>query len=361
MNLLNKRTLGMTAALVGIAVAGTTAEVIGRRRQSRRLHAGDEVPFGSLHSDPNPVTASDGVRLHVEIDEAHLPQAHSSDLTVSDRSGLRGSQAHSSDLTVVFAHGWVLDLDSWHFQRAALRDRVRMVFYDQRSHGRSPRSTRTGSTFEQLGRDLHDVIEETTPNGPVILVGHSMGGMTIMSFAEQFPEFVRERVAGVLLCGTSAGGLLPLGTPLRTAANGLERVGLAVTPFLALGRRIGSNRSSRRLVVGPDAPIRYVDMTTQMLRRTHTHVLLDFLHNFGDLDAYEALAALPGEATVVVSGTHDQLTPHKHSERIVERLPGARLVVADGAGHMVQLERHEQVTAELEDLIDQVSDQRETA
>ena len=33
------------------------------------------------------------------------------------------------------------DLDCWHFQRAALRDRYRMVFYDQRSHGRSGRSS----------------------------------------------------------------------------------------------------------------------------------------------------------------------------------------------------------------------------
>ncbi|HLR83926.1 MAG TPA: alpha/beta hydrolase [Nocardioidaceae bacterium] len=261
----------------------------------------------------------------------------------------------------MFAHGWVLDLDSWHYQRAALRGRVRMVFYDQRSHGRSQRSTKQGSTFEQLGRDLRDVIQQTTPDGPVILVGHSMGGMTIMSLAEHFPTLVRERVAGVLLCGTSAGGLLPKGTSLRTATERLEHVGFAVTPFLALGRRIGTNRSSRRLIVGPGAPDRYVDMTTQMLRRTRTHVLLDFLPNFGELDAYQALAALPGESTVVVSGTHDPLTPHKHSQRIVDRLPGSRLVVADGAGHMVQLERHEQVTAELEDLIDQVEDQRETA
>lgn len=340
MNLLNKRALGISAALVGIAAAGVATELVGRRRRSRRMDAGEDVPFGSLHSEPRPFVASDGVRLHVEVDEADDP---------------------TSAVTVIFAHGWVLDLDSWHYQRAALRGDVRMVFYDQRSHGRSGRATRNGSTFEQLGRDLRDVIEQTTPEGPVILVGHSMGGMTIMSLAEHFPDFVRERVVGVLLCGTSAGGLLPAGTPLRTAANRLERVGFAITPFLALGRRIGTNRSSRRLIVGPDSPDRYVDMTTQMLRRARTHVLLDFLPNFGGLDAYEALATLPGKSTVVVSGTDDQLTPHKHSIRIVDRLPGARLVVADGAGHMVQLERHDLVTATLDDLIDQVTDERETA
>lgn len=336
MNLLSKRTLGISAALVGVAVAGVATELVGRRRKARRLDAGEDIAFGSLHSVPRPVVASDGVRLHVEVDE---PDA-------------------DAGVTILFAHGWVLDLDSWHFQRAALRGRVRMVFYDQRSHGRSQRSTRKGSTFEQLGRDLHDVIEQTTPDGPVILVGHSMGGMTIMSLAEYFPDLVRARVGGVLLCGTSAGGLLPPGTPLRRAQPVLENLAIAITPMLAVGRRVGSNRSSRHFTVGPDAPAEYADMTAQMLRRTRTHVLLDFLHNFGELDAYEALAALPGESTVVVSGTHDQITPHKHSARIVDRLPGARLVVADRAGHMVQLECHEQVTAVLEDLIEQVTDLR---
>ncbi|MGH3358726.1 MAG: alpha/beta fold hydrolase, partial [Nocardioidaceae bacterium] len=307
-----------------------TAELVGRRRSSQRLDRGEEIPFGSLHSAPRTVTTSDGVRLHVEVDEPDDPQ---------------------TDVTVVFAHGWVLDLDSWHFQRAALRGRVRMVFYDQRSHGSSQRSTRKGSTFERLGRDLHDVIEHTTPDGPLILVGHSMGGMTIMSLAEHYPDLVKERVAGVLLCGTSAGGLLPPGASLRRAQPVLTNLSFAVTPFLALGRRVSGNASSRRFTVGPDAPVEYAEMAATMLRRSRTHALLDFLPNFGELDAYDVLATLPGESTVVVSGTHDQLTPHKHSGRIVDRLPGARLVVADGAGHMVQIERHEQVTAELEALI----------
>lgn len=331
MSLVNKRTVGLAAAVVAVAVAGAAAEVVGRRQRARPIDAGEGIPFGSLHSEPRTVTASDGVRLQVEVDEPDEPE---------------------SDVTVVFAHGWLLDLDSWHFQRAALRGRVRMVFYDQRSHGGSQRSTRHGSTLEQLGRDLRDVIEQTTPDGQVILVGHSMGGMTIMSLAEHFPGLVKERVAGVLLCGTSAGGLLPPGTSLRRVQPVLVNMSFAVTPFLALGRRVSGNASSRRLTVGPDAPVEYAEMAARMLRRARTHVLLDFLPNFGELDAYDVLATLPGESTIVVSGTHDRVTPHKHSGRIVDRLPGARLVVADGAGHMVQLERHEQVTAELQGLVD---------
>ena len=56
-----------------------------------------------------------------------------------------------------------------------------------------------------LGRDLDAVLRALAPDGPLVLVGHSMGGMTIMALAEQRPELFAERVAGVALLSTSAG------------------------------------------------------------------------------------------------------------------------------------------------------------
>ena len=74
-----------------------------------------------------------------------------------------------------------------------------MVLYDQRSHGRSERAPRESCTIEQLGHDLDAVIRALAPEGPLVLVGHSMGGMTIMALAEQNPELFTERVVGVAL------------------------------------------------------------------------------------------------------------------------------------------------------------------
>ena len=48
-----------------------------------------------------------------------------------------------------------------------------------------------------------------------MLVGHSMGGMTIMALAEQRPELFAERVAGVALISTSAGEVGGAGLPAR--------------------------------------------------------------------------------------------------------------------------------------------------
>ena len=102
-------------------------------------------------------------------------------------------------MTVVFSHGYCLGQDSWHFQRAALRGVVRTVYWDQRSHGRvragrGPGATGAPVTIDQLGRDLKAVLDAAAPEGPLVLVGHSMGGMTMMALADQFPELIRDRV-----------------------------------------------------------------------------------------------------------------------------------------------------------------------
>lgn len=133
-------------------------------------------------------------------------------------------------ITVIFSHGYTLNQDCWHFQRRELGapgNRYRLVFWDQRSRGRSGRSHPARENIDQLGRDLYAVIKEVTPRGnPVVLVGHSMGAMTIMALAEQHPELFGSQVTGTALISTAARGLAgvtlglpgPLGTVVRRAA-----------------------------------------------------------------------------------------------------------------------------------------------
>ena len=183
-----RKVLGVAAGAVGVAAAGTALRVAQRSRVMARRGVGDATPFGSLHSPPLTVVADDGVPLHVEIDEVDRP--------APARRRRLAPRPHT-ELTVVFVHGYALNMDSWHFQRAAYRGLVRTVFYDQRSHGRSGRSTDGNATIEQLGSDLLSVIDEAVPEGPVVLVGHSMGGMTIVALAEEHPELFGDRIVGV--------------------------------------------------------------------------------------------------------------------------------------------------------------------
>ena len=108
-------------------------------------------------------------------------------------------------LTVVFVHGFTAQLAEFDLQREALRDRARIVLYDQRGHGRSGWGDTRNATIDQTGRDLAAVLEARVPTGPVVLVGHSLGGMTVMALADQRPELFGPRIVGVCLLATSAG------------------------------------------------------------------------------------------------------------------------------------------------------------
>ena len=140
------------------------------------------------------VVTDDGVPLHVEIDE---PDGRPEGMT-------NGAAVP----TVVFCHGYTLSLRSWVFQRRALKAAgYRVVLWDARGHGRSGAGSKEYYEIDQLGLDLYAVISAVAPQGPLILVGHSIGGMTLMSLAEQHPELIRDRVMAVAFVATSPGGI----------------------------------------------------------------------------------------------------------------------------------------------------------
>ena len=79
------------------------------------------------------------------------------------------------------------------------------MFYDQRSHGKSARAPEGHSHDGLPGRPTcSSVIATAAPTGPVVLIGHSMGGMAILTLAAQDPDLFAERVAGVGLVCTGA-------------------------------------------------------------------------------------------------------------------------------------------------------------
>lgn len=344
-----RRLLGALGGAVGIAAAGTAVGLL-RQQRSVSRDAGELVPFGTLRSTPITVVADDGLPLHVEVDE----------VDPADEAGRR--KGRTPAVTVVFAHGYCLNLDSWHFQRAAYRGLVRAVYYDQRSHGRSGRSDRQHATIDQLGHDLKAVIEQTVPDGPVVLVGHSMGGMTICALAEHHPELIGDKVIGVALVSTTAGGLdpsrilLPM-LPARLTNRATHRA----VATLAVGhgavdqvRRVGryiANAATNRFAFGGDVPHSYVSFVDDMLSATPFEVVADFFPSFSSLDKFDHVEVLDEVPVSIISGTADKLTSVGHSRKLHARIPTSRLIECDGAGHMVPFERHDQVNAELDQLI----------
>ena len=346
---------GSIAGALGVAAAGTAVGLL-RQQRSIGRRAGEEIPFGSLHSEPVTVVADDGVPLHVEVDEI--------DPSRDDDGGrlFRWSRGSSPPVTVVFVHGYCLNLDCWHFQRAAYRNLVRTVYYDQRSHGRSGRSDREHSTIDQLGRDLKLVLDAVASDGPVVLVGHSMGGMSIVALVEHFPELVGDRVVGIGLISTTAGGLDPsrillpmlparLSAPFTTrAVRTLHRGHRLVDSARRVGGAIAAVAVDR-FAFGDEVPPGYLEFVDGMLSATPFEVVADFFPHFSSLDKFDCVEVMGKVPTSVICGTSDLLTSVGHSRKLHGRIPGSRLLECEGAGHMVLLERHDLVNAELDQLI----------
>jgi pimeloyl-ACP methyl ester carboxylesterase len=337
--------LGLVASVAALAAGGIAMGIeLERRVVAKRIRRSSQAnleDFFSLRSDGPEVITPDGVVVHTEVDEGP-----------------------SDDFTLVFVHGYGLNLDCWHFQRLHFRGRLRQVFYDQRSHGRSGRSEAELCRIPQLADDLYQVLQEVVGDAPVIMIGHSMGGMTIMRLAQSRPELFGSQILGVALFSTSAGELLdhsPIrGIPGRTFHRVAEPVmaGLNRIPELvAQGRRAGSDLGyvvTRRLAFGPEVPTSYVDFASEMLAQIPLEVVADYYPAFAELDEFRALEILSTVPTVVVGGENDVITPIEHTARIIDLLPKAEAIRVENCGHLGMIEKHEIFNEALDRLIDRV-------
>jgi pimeloyl-ACP methyl ester carboxylesterase len=265
-------------------------------------------------------------------------------------------------VTVVLAHGWTLDLRTWAPVARALtapgRAPVRVLRYDHRAHGRSDLVPRSEMTLEALADDLAELLTERVPAGPIVLAGHSMGGMAAMALAERHPGLVRERVAGLVLVSTACGGLAQstLGLPVRML--GMVRRGeakLAASERFdarpTLSRRPGVLRPSVRfLLVGRGADADATRISARSLADCRPAAMIGFRPAFDTHERDDAMRVYEQVPTEVLVGSRDKLTPVAASRRIAAASPWARLTVYGGAGHMLPVERVGAVTGHLAEL-----------
>jgi pimeloyl-ACP methyl ester carboxylesterase len=364
------RKAGIAGAVLGLAAAGVATGVAVSRVAARREAAAPPLP--DARSDEE-LREEDPLGLAARpADRTALVQADDGTVLSVEEIGPK-----DAPLTVVFVHGYTLSMASWTFQRRALAEELatahghrpvaRLVFYDQRGHGASARGPAEHATIEQLARDLDTVLERRAPRGPVVLVGHSMGGMTIMGLAALRPELFGSRVVGVALISTSSGNLADLSFGLPEM---LTRVRAAVLPVAAwtMRRRPAFAERTRWLAadlvsaatwslsfasteVDP-ALGRYVDA---MIAGTPVDVIAEFYPALAGLDHTGSLEPLRRVPVLVLTGDKDKMIPQQHSDLIVAQLPDVEYVVVPDAGHLVILEHPEVVTAALAGLVRRVA------
>ncbi|MEZ0072857.1 alpha/beta fold hydrolase [Planotetraspora sp. GP83] len=339
-----RRRVGIAGAIVGAASAGVAGAALAKRYAVGRIRLRPDLeasePFGELRGRPVTLTTSDGVRIHAEVDGVE-----------------------DAPLTVVLCHGYCLTSDSWHYQRRDLRDTYRLVLWDQRCHGESARAEAQDCTIDRLGEDLALVLEELVP-GPCVLVGHSMGGMTIMALADRRPELFGDKVRGVSLISTSAGKLaeMTLGLPALVSKLVHRAVPSAVSvmrkngTLVDRGREVGTDLSFlalRHLGFGDSKNVSptVVDFVESMIRAVPAEVIADFYPALMSHDKLTALDVLDKVPTAIIVGERDWLTPPDHSRAIAAAVPTAQLTTVPDASHLVQLERPDIVNDALRELL----------
>jgi pimeloyl-ACP methyl ester carboxylesterase len=311
--------------------------LVGRDRRREDPEAGER--FGKLRGTPAKVVSRDGTRLHVEeLGEGPC---------------------------LVFAHGFSLTQDAWHYQRRDLPARYRCVFYDQRGHGRSGRPRNHDYSLQALAGDLKAVLDWTGEER-VVVVAHSMGGIATLQFAEQFPGELGGRVAGVVLVGstyvdtvrgmTAAVSAWGAAWAQRTLITGAFRF-MGQDPVRAQQlRRRGSDLGylgTRLFGFGSSPSPSQVAFIDQTLAGTDVEVWAKVFPSLIDFDLSESLESV-GVPALVATGDKDRLTPPAAARFMAEKIPGSRLLILEDAGHCAFLEEHEVLDAEIAAFADEV-------
>ncbi len=318
--------LGATAAGIGAAAAGLY----------RATHPADAR---------GPATADPG-RARRAVDDALL--AMPDDVVHHELPTPDGGTIHAvergSGRPLVLLHGITLRHDVWAPQFHQLADRYRVIAVDLRGHGRSTAGS-AGYGIPRLSDDLATLLTSLDLHGAVV-VGHSMGGMTVMQFCGDHPDVLAERVAGLVFVATRAHQVLP--PYVDRGARDLVRRGQAM---LDAGRPLParSQLGDRivRLAFGDRPSSTAVRIVAEMGESMEPAALVG---SVGGLIEHDARAALRATSTpsMVIVGTRDLLTPVPAGRHLAHLLPDCDFVVLPRAGHQLMQERPD----ELAELLD---------
>lgn len=289
------------------------------------LMRGGHTPM-SARGAAMPVTAPDGSRLHVET------------------SGLAGGP------TIILTHGWGLNSTAWGDARQALGGRFRVIVWDLPGLGRSQGPKDGRYSLDGFAQALGAVVEAAGP-GPVVLAGHSIGGMTTQTFWRAASASTREKVAGVVLIDTTHEDpiqtmvLSPLWRALKKPLiEPLMHLTIWLSPLVWLsswqGYLSGSNHIIMRLTgFGRHATRGEVDLTAKLACKGSPAVQAKGNLAMLRWRATEVLPTIPAP-TLVLGGDVDIVTLPAASRAIASAVPGARLQMVQGCGHMGFMEAH---------------------
>ncbi|MEI2776263.1 MAG: alpha/beta hydrolase [Tetrasphaera sp.] len=238
---------------------------------------------------------------------------------------------------VILAHGWTLNRTVWGRVIRGIQARlpVAVIAYDQRAHGQSTPGSLAPSVG-MLGDDLAAVLADTiSAKSRFVLVGHSMGGMTVMAYAGRYSDQLIERANGVVLLGTASAGVERPGW--------FGRLEMGVMTIAARGPRVAAgflvtSPHQRHLNFGDNPDPRDVRLMRRAIAGTKVRDMGRFFSALRTMDESTSLIALAEVPTTIIVGSKDRLTPPAYSYALHEGIAGSKLIEVEGKGHMLGYE-----------------------
>jgi 3-oxoadipate enol-lactonase len=243
--------------------------------------------------------------------------------TTLDSINLRYTDA-GQGLPLVFLHGFPLSRGAWQRQIESFRSSHRVIAPDLRGLGDS--ETQPGpTTMAQCAADVRTLLQRLA-TGPVVLIGHSMGGYVALAFAHQFPEMLH----GLVLVGTKAGqDTAEAAAGRRVMAEKVKAEGVQVLVEAMAPKMLTAGNQDGRMVtqvlgfMTPSRPAGVIGALLGMAERP-------------DATTFLAKITVP---TLVITGADDVLIPPSESETLAQAIRGAQLKVIPHAGHLVAFEQ----------------------
>jgi 3-oxoadipate enol-lactonase len=238
---------------------------------------------------------------------------------------------------LLLVHGHPFDRTMWEPQLRHFGTDRRVIVPDLRGYGASGGAVSGWAAFAD---DLAALLDGLRVPRAVV-AGLSMGGQIALELWARHPT----RVAGLLLADTTAAG--------ETAESRAARLGQArrllqegMDPYAV---------EMLYLMVAPDAPPAVARHVLAMMRSADPAGAAAAQRARADRPDRRADLAAVAVPTVVVAGSEDTFTPVADARLIADRVPGAELVVVDGAAHMPNLERPDAFNAALQQLLSRVA------
>ncbi|AGG67334.1 alpha/beta fold hydrolase [Corynebacterium callunae] len=312
-------------------VRGLNLGLSKKRRTKKFLKTGERYSQsrtpGLSHVDLHNTVKSGGIDIHTYV--------------VGPRS------VDKPEATVVFIHGFTLAAEVYYMQVDFLETyfpQIKSVLIDARGHGATGPVAPERCTVTGTADDVVAAINAHATNGPLILVGHSLGGLTALNLIKRAPAALRERIVGLVLVATSIESLSAQGLPQVLAspiADNVKNAAEAAPEDAQKFREYATKFLAPALataVFQRDTSSDVINFHAAMIHETPLDTFVGFFDDLQEHDELDAAPALKGLEGYVLAGEKDDVTPISQANRICELWPEAKLQVAAGAGHMLPLE-----------------------